>query len=156
MPCWQGKQQCQHCSHSICASLGRPWGPFSQGLFWLYPFCDNHRHLSIKRNKFRHYQFVPTFCSSAQTWFSVPEAVQFFVIFKRFYFWPNQHNIVVTVKMRQFYFNIWVWIVFDIVREQIKPFCCCPVKWGGVCWVFFGGGVFLALWFEVFFGHLGL
>lgn len=53
---------------------------------WLYPFCDNHRHLSIKRNKFRHYQFVPTFCSSAQIWFSVPEAVQFFVIFKEVLF----------------------------------------------------------------------
>lgn len=103
---------------------------------WLYPFCDNHRHLSIKRNKFRHYQFVPTFCSSAQIWFFVPEAVQVFIIFKRSYFWPNQHNVSVTVKMRPFYFKIWLWIVFDIGREQIKAFCYFPVKGG----VFFLGG----------------
>lgn len=33
VPCWQGKQLSRPCSHSICASLGREWGPFSQGLF---------------------------------------------------------------------------------------------------------------------------
>lgn len=75
---------------------------------WLYPFCANHRHLSIKRNKFRHCQFVPTFCSSALIWFVVLELGSFLLVLRGFYFCPNQHKVVVPVKIWPFYFNIWL------------------------------------------------
>lgn len=154
MPCWQGKQLCQHCSHSICASLGRPWGPFSQGLFCetagSTPFViitDIYLLKETNSDTISLYQrFVPLLRSGVL----FQKLYSFFVIFKRFYFWPNQCNVVSTVKMRPFYFNIWLWIMFDIGREQIKAFCCFPVKWGGFCWFLRGGGVFLALWLDFF------
>lgn len=71
---------------------------------WLYPFCDNHRHLSIKRNKFRHcglYQLSVLPHSSGLLF----QSCAVFMSFARaFYFWPNQHKVVVVVKIRLFFF----------------------------------------------------
>lgn len=107
MPCWHGEQRSCPCSHSICGGLGREWGPFSWGPFSetadstpfviitdIYLLKETNSDTSL-------YLLSVLPCSSAL----LLQSCAVFILFaKAFYFWPNQHRVVVVVEIRLFFF----------------------------------------------------